>query len=69
MSAYIKWACWEDTKRSQSRSSSSPERPGMGPTKAPGNGTYCIRVSSQFGGGICGTLDATQTVYLTSDQE
>lgn len=46
-----------------------PGETGHGSYEDPGNETYCIRVSSQFGGGICGTLDATQTVYLTSGRE
>ena len=46
-----------------------PGETGHGTYEDPGNETYCIRVSSQFGGGIYGTLDAAQTVYLTSDQE
>ncbi len=41
----------------------------QGAYEDPGNGTYCIRVSSQFGGGIYGTLDAAQTAYLTSNRE
>ena len=46
-----------------------PGETGQGSYEEPGNGTYCIRVSSQFGGGIYGTLDATQTAYLTSGRE
>ena len=38
-----------------------PGETGHGTYEDPGNETYCIRISSQFGGGICGTLDATQT--------
>ncbi len=34
----------------------------QGTYEDPGNGTYCIRVSSQFGGGIYGTLDAVQSM-------
>lgn len=34
----------------------------QGTYEDPGNGTYCIRISSQFGGGIYGTLDAVQSM-------
>ena len=46
-----------------------PGETGHGSYEDPGNETYCIRISSQFGGGIYGTLDAVQTVYLTSNRE
>lgn len=46
-----------------------PGETGQGTYEDPGNETYCIRVSSQFGGGIYGTLDAAQTAYLTSGRE
>ena len=46
-----------------------PGETGHGTYEDPGNETYCIRISSQFGGGIYGTLDAVQTVYLTAGQE
>lgn len=46
-----------------------PGETGHGAYEDPGNGTYCIRISSQFGGGINGTLDASQTVCLTSGRE
>lgn len=46
-----------------------PGETGHGSYEDPGNETYCIRISSKFGGGIYGTLDAAQTVYLTSNRE
>ena len=46
-----------------------PGETGHGTYEDPGNGTYCIRVSSQFGGGIYVTLDAAQTACLTLGRE
>lgn len=39
-----------------------PGEIGQGAYEDPGNGTYCIRISSQFGGGIYGTLDTVQSM-------